>query len=154
MQAAEREDMSNNRPMNKAEPGAEQKDAPATAVGRLESDISTFSAIGWRNLDAALEINRLAFDCMERCWQRQADVWSKFPTDVVSLPGMFGVQANAVPARGVSPAVAETVQLTLNHIWEVSEIIARTNNDVLDVVRNRSEACFKDILGDEVKSTG
>lgn len=144
--------MSNNRPMKKAKAGSEQKAVPSTAVGRLESDISTFTAMGLRNLDAVLEINRLAFDCMEQCWQRQADVLSKFPTNVVSPPGMFDPQAATVLARGDSLAVAETAQLMLDHIWEVSEIIAQTNKNVLDVVRNRSEACFNEIVGDEVKS--
>jgi len=128
------------------DPGSGSKSARPAPASRVESELEAMALMGKRNLDAACSINRLAVDCIQRCAERQADVWGKFSTNALSLLGLFGVRTHEdLPTVQSSPVITDTIDLILGHMREVSELIARSNQDALDVIRSRSEACFKEV---------
>lgn len=128
------------------EPSAELTEMPTADTSNVEREIETMTLMGKRNLDAAWSINRLAVDCIQQCAERQTEVWGKFSTNALSTLGMFGAQAQgAVPSFRNSPEISDVIETALNHMRELSEIIARANQEALDVISNRSEACFKEV---------
>ena len=59
---------------------------------------------------------------------------------------MFGAQAQgAAPSFRSSPEISDMIETALSHMRELCEIIARANQEALDVISNRSEACFKEV---------
>lgn len=78
----------------------------------------------------AWAINRLAVDCIERCSERQTEVWGRFSSSMLNLLGVFGAQAGGhTPSHRNAPALVEIIDLTLDHMHELSEIIARANQE-------------------------
>ena len=128
------------------EPSAELTEMLPADASNVERELGAMTLMGKRNLDAAWSINRLAVDCIQQCAERQTEVWGKFSTNALSTLGMFGAQTqNAAPSFRNSPEISDMIETALNHMRELSEIIARANQEALDVISNRSEACFKEV---------
>jgi len=127
-------------------PSVAHKEAERANANSVERELRAMILIGRRNLDAARSINRLAVDCIEQCAERQSELWSRFSTNSLGMLDLFGrhPQDDLAIMRS-SPAIAETVDLVLAHMRGLSETIARANQEVLDVIRVRSEACFKEV---------
>lgn len=129
-----------------AQPSTALKDIQPTEASNVERELEAMMLMGKRNLDAAWSINRLAVECIQQCAERQAQVWGKFSTNALSMLGIFGAQAHGnAPTFRKSPVIADTIELTLGHMRELSEIIARANQEALDVISNRSNACLKEV---------
>lgn len=117
---------------------------PADA-GIAEREFEAMMFIGTRNLDAACSMNRLVIDCIEQCAERQAEVWGNISTSALSMLGIFGQQTQGdTPTVRNSSVIADTVELMLRHMRQVSQIIARTNDEALDLISSRAGACFKE----------
>jgi hypothetical protein len=127
-------------------PDTARSDAKPVDAGNVERELRAMVLIGRRNIDAAWSINRLAMDCIDRCAERQSELWSRFSTSALGMLDLFGMrtQDDLSMMRG-SPVISETVDLVLAHMREMSETVARANQEALDVVRVRSEACFKEV---------
>lgn len=117
---------------------------PADA-GLSEREFEALMFIGTRNLDAAWSMNRLIADCIEQCAERQAEAWDNVSNCALNMLSLFGpqTQGDTLTVRN-SSVIADAVELMLRYMREVSQIIARTNDEALDLIGSRAGACFKE----------
>ena len=127
-------------------PGTSSGGIRQDGASRVELDLEAMRLMGKRNVDAAWAINRLAVDCVQRCAERQTEVWSKFSANALGMLDVLRTQSSvATPTVYSSPAITDMIETILDHMRALSETIARANQEALDVMSNRSEACFREV---------
>ena len=111
-----------------------------------DHEIEAMLLIGKRNMDTIWAINRLSIDCIHKCAERQVAIWDRCVAHHINLLEIFSQRAgyDSQPSQFV-PTVVDTIEACLGQMRKLSEVIADTNQEAMELINHRSCACIREV---------
>ncbi|WP_404383520.1 phasin family protein [Caenispirillum salinarum] len=112
-------------------------------------DMDAMVATQQKNLEALTAANRLAFEGMQAIMKRQTEIVRQAVEEsAAAATGVAGAQTPTDKMVKQTEVTKETFERTISNMRELSELVAKSNTEVLDLLNKR----FTEVL-DEVKTT-
>jgi len=110
-------------------------------------DVAGIVASQRRNIDALTEANRLAMEGIQAVFRRQAEIIRhSFEESAAVAHTMLNPDNRSEPGVSQTQLASDAFERTLANARELSEIIAKSNNEAFDLLNKR----FSQVL-DEIK---
>lgn len=110
-------------------------------------DMDAMVSLQQKNLEVMTAANRLAFEGMQAIMKRQAEIMRQAVEEsTAAATGIAGAPTPAEKMVKQTEAYKDTFERTIANIRELSELISKSNTEVLDLFNKR----FAEVL-DEVK---